>query len=978
MCSLLVCCYWYQKIYLKHAFCSCLSTAKALDLALRAISLYETECEKEKRGFYAEDVAKERSTSRAGVKLYHSVGGILFGLGRHQEAAVYLEKATRYALGWPGLQLAIRKMLIECFEKHVPSSSNSNDESNQAIVSMILDSYFNAKMSAQSLRRALDHFASMSGGGESLNWFHESENEEDRSLPFSFAVTFPGRTHATAGDNVKASVLITSNLDYAVHLNSAVLLSLAGELPIPSIDLLSAQNASEGSEGGIIIQSKTSIIISTEVELPKDTSLIAVDDSGNGGEIQGVAGKGSFAKSARPRSAGVTSAGGARLVSEEDKLPGRRVSQGWSLGFLGGKPLRCDGIKLIFYPVQVEKATGGDNVTLIQLILKKKKAKTPANIKRTPFEEENYIASAWSRPSHLPLSRGPRSLRVLGPMPEMTVKDLTEDLTGGRAVEGTVNRIIFKLTAGEKERCKDIKCRVSCFSVIVTPTGSTLRLVPDNESVPEGGGSISMKDPNVRAPCLVSLSSDAASASPDTIVGYSLPEKWNLAGSGHKFTEPPISSLANSDSKFIHLNLFRPAPAVQNDSLFQEDGHVISGESAVCKTDFYVNISYLKERPQKVPTKRLGMRAASRKRAKPVMSTTQLPDNDANQTTEGMRDSSEEPDLVVSETPKFDEVSFEYTGSVVWSQPLSATFKTSTRIYPSGGLHFSVGEKNNDSDGQSDISIADGGSVTTKCWLKAFDDSAEIKTEIVGIHFDTTPRAGSLAVIIPQNTFLDQSNLLYAPETNDLYRFLTPGSSQSTAYTVKASIKENVLESRVQEPLGSIVITWKPSPLAIPNEAASCFADLLVPGHGPLRLPAPSKLRFFGPLCCIEKAPLEARVVPLISRPCANEPFQVSYTIRNNSYRHEAANVDVMYDFDEEDDFVFSGLTHGDIFLSPFETKTLTYTLLVGTAGKIKLPCMRISSARHKSWMVNGAERDIYIFPPRKSDETGLPPSLSF
>jgi hypothetical protein len=50
-------------------------------------------------------------------------------------------------------------------------------------------------------------------------------------------------------------------------------------------------------------------MISTELELPKDTSNIAVDDSGNGGEIQGVAGKGSFAKSARPRTAGITSAG---------------------------------------------------------------------------------------------------------------------------------------------------------------------------------------------------------------------------------------------------------------------------------------------------------------------------------------------------------------------------------------------------------------------------------------------------------------------------------------------------------------------------------------------------------------------------------------------------------------------------------------------------------------------------------------------
>lgn len=291
-----------------HRLCQINHRAKALELVLRSISLYERELEKEKRGFYAEDHFRERSSSRAGARLYYLAGGILLGMDRHQEAAGHLEKASKYSRGWPQLELAVRRMLIECYEKHLPTSSQASSESNQAIASMILDSYFNAQMSPRDLRRALGHFASITGGG-SLKWHHETVDEEDTSLPFAFAVSFPGKTHATAGDTVQASVLIMSNLDYAVHVNSVVLLSLAGQLPIPSMDLLSATNVSEGSEGGIIIQSKTSIIISTEVELPKDLSVIAADDSGNGGETQGVAGKGSFAKSARPRTAGITAAG---------------------------------------------------------------------------------------------------------------------------------------------------------------------------------------------------------------------------------------------------------------------------------------------------------------------------------------------------------------------------------------------------------------------------------------------------------------------------------------------------------------------------------------------------------------------------------------------------------------------------------------------------------------------------------------------
>lgn len=269
--------------------------------------MFEKELQAEKRGFYAENEFDEKSSSRTGARLYYLAGGIQLGMGQHKDAASHLTKSAKLARGWHELELAVRRMLIECYEKHIPASSESS-ESSQALASMILDSYFNAQMSSGDLRKALGHFASIAGG-ESLKWYHSSDDEEDLSLPVSFAVSFPEKTHATAGDTVKASVLIKSNLDYAVHVNSAVLLSLAGELPIPPNDLLSATNASEGSDGGIIIQAKTVIIVNTDVELPKDVSMIETDESGNGGELQGIAGKGSFAKSARPRSAGITAAG---------------------------------------------------------------------------------------------------------------------------------------------------------------------------------------------------------------------------------------------------------------------------------------------------------------------------------------------------------------------------------------------------------------------------------------------------------------------------------------------------------------------------------------------------------------------------------------------------------------------------------------------------------------------------------------------
>lgn len=197
-------------------------------------------------------------------------------------------------------------MLIKCYEGAISEESQAANPETYA--STLLDSYFNANMSNSALRQALEKF-SVVMGGRTIQWHRECIDEADESLPFSFAMTFPSATHAVAGDRVRVSVLIKSNLKYASHLNSVTLHTFAGKIQIPSTDLLSAKNANEGTEGGIIIQANDEILVSTVIELPRDLNSIAVDESGNGGEKEGVAGKGSFAKSAKPRTGGITAAG---------------------------------------------------------------------------------------------------------------------------------------------------------------------------------------------------------------------------------------------------------------------------------------------------------------------------------------------------------------------------------------------------------------------------------------------------------------------------------------------------------------------------------------------------------------------------------------------------------------------------------------------------------------------------------------------
>lgn len=939
---------------------------------LRSISLFERELEKEKRGFYAEDSFRERSSSRAGARLYYLAGGILLGMQRHQEAAQHLQRASKFSKGWRVLELAVRRMLIECYEKNMPSSSEANEESNEAIASMILDSYFNAQMSTVDLRRALGHFASISGGGTSLKWYHETVDDEDARMPFSFAVSFPGTTHATAGDCVKASVLVSSNLDYAVHVNSITLLSLAGQLPIPSMDLLSATNASEGSDGGIIIQSKTSIIITTEIELPKDTSIIAVDDSGNGGENLAVAGKGSFAKSARPRTAGVTAAGGARLVSEDEIAPANRVSQGWSLRCLGGKPLRCDGLRLVFFPVQAEKASGSSEaVTLIELTIQKKKPKTAANIKRTPFEEDNYIASAWSRPMNLPLSRGPRSLRVLGPMPELVVKDVTADVTGGKVLEGTVNRILLKVTSGPREHCNDIKFRISCFSVLVTPEGSTKRLVSEQEVQAEPTSSADMKNPAFRTPTLV-IYDDSSPSSPMTEYGYALPNGWKTAGDGHSYSELSCSSLQDGESTYVELNLFRPPPLLQNPTIVPDVENL--GDTCICKTDFYVTVTYQQQRPLKQKLKRSSMRRSARRRRPTRQSAPKFDVEDGLSGDFSVEEAEQKDEEKIEETKSdalFDEVSLEYSGSVVWEKPLSATFAPGAKIgFPCGNRHeTNIVEASDLQTAGGVFCLSEGESTTTRCSLQT-DNAVEcLKTEIYAVRFEEVPGSEKCVDLSLRGGCVGENGLLYSPSSSDPCRVLSPGYKLAVAYTVKPQLTASMDVTGTKTPLGVISVDWKSSSLPIPEEAKSDSLNLAkVQSHGPLRLDAPATIRFQGPVVYVERTPFEATLNNFSATPKVGVPFDVTYTVKNKTVLSQIVRVDVMDPPDDNglgsNSLLFTGMLAGEIILGPSEAQSITYTVLATRAGKINLPSLNLSSGRYKSWIIKESTRkEIYIFP---------------
>jgi hypothetical protein len=418
-------------------------------------------------------------------------------------------------------------------------------------------------------------------------------------------------------------------------------------------------------------------------------------------------------------------AAGARLVSEETygDVESRKGSGQWSLRYLGGRPLRCDGLRLVFYPVHSAAVSEGEN-TIVELTIVKNYPKTEMNIKRTPFEEDNYVASAWKRPRHISLTRGPRCLRVLSPMADMVVTNLTEASTNGKVVEGTVNRILLRLKAGQNENCLDVKFKVICSSFLISPEGNVRRGVDaTDDSLYDRDTAVSKEDSRVRTPVLVKRDENAKNQT--TCFGYSLPAGWAIASSESQDPSDGfvrvVSTLKSGGSTYAYFDVYRPLPAIT-----RIDGVVQEGESEedfmfdqdLCQTDIDVSVSYRQERAA-LKTKQMPIRRRSR--MKP----------------------GEEPGVEDEDEEKFDLVSLEYSSRVMWVSPIAAFFSPGLKTtHPCGNRHPS-----NNLPNRGDISprseseptemvVLDGERVSTKCTLEAVAAEDGLTVNIDAIRFE--------------------------------------------------------------------------------------------------------------------------------------------------------------------------------------------------------------------------------------------------
>ncbi|KAL9179298.1 hypothetical protein ACHAXT_008588 [Thalassiosira profunda] len=407
----------------------------------------------------------------ASARLHYLAGRLLAGLDNPAGALVHLQIAAEQTKAWPSLCLPIQRAVFACEERRASEKVGDGSHPSDSRIRLLMRPETCALLSAEELADAQAKAWEESSSREVV-WNHDDCSRT--RAPFEFAVSFSKATHATSGDTVTACVSLKSCLGFQVCVESMQLVTTSGTFDVANIEQRidetmsgSVSSSKHIPNRGLRFNSDDLAFFSTEITLPSDLTDVP---------LGGAAADASkfVPKSAKLSNMGLSHAAGNICESRFDVYAARRkislngkpvaiasVAEP-SSAFLGGIPVTCHGIVLNL------RQAGGANASSLTLRIERPRLASPllrAGAPRLAMEECNYAAHAWARPAHHPWRLGPRVLRVLGPRPHMHATNLTEARTGGKAVEGTVNRIMWRLVAGGDEDCRDVRVRLKCSSV---------------------------------------------------------------------------------------------------------------------------------------------------------------------------------------------------------------------------------------------------------------------------------------------------------------------------------------------------------------------------------------------------------------------------------------------------------------------------------------------------------------------------------
>lgn len=197
-----------------------------------------------------------------------------------------------------------------------------------------------------------------------------------------------------------------------------------------------------------------------------------------------------------------------------------------------------------------------------------------------------------------------------------------------------------------------------------------------------------------------------------------------------------------------------------------------------------------------------------------------------------------------------------------------------------------------------------------------------------------------------------ERSLIYNATPEDPCRFLSEGAIIQTSYSVLPRLKENVVERHSTARLGYVLVDWRPCPLKVNTADEFPGIESATNVHGPMVLAEPSTIRFPGPNCHVERTPFSVSVDASPDCPVAGVPFEVVYTLTNNTNQHQAVYVQIKEET-ESSDWLMSGRTSGKLNMGPEEQQKLLFSFTAMRPGGMALPQLQVSTDRFDSWIVN-------------------------
>lgn len=693
-----------------HPASSLIHTGLALEYILHALDLFEVAKHSAEPLISIGDV----KVSSASVRLHYLAGRLLMSADNPVGGAVHLKIAANQTKNWPSLQLLIQRALRVCEERcsvvDDDSSSKSArlEESKINSAKLLFEPETCAMLSDKEIKQAQSK--SWELRSKEIVWKDDASGKS--KPPFDFALSFLKSTHATSGDSVWACLSIKTHVDFQLYAKTIELFTSVGKFTVSSTDpcfnkaqlhswLKSSSPASEHSQtsfsDGIQFTPNEVAYILTEISLPSDFSSVALGGTAIGNNFY-------TPDSGRATNMGFTHAHGNLCESLQENLllngkpiPISTIPES-SKSLLGGIPFVCHG---------VEMKLGGNTPSVDTMRLRVEKSRLLSPLGRSgnqtlQMEECRYMAHAWSRPDHQLWCLGPRCLRILGPRPQMDISNLTNHHTDGIAVEGTVNRLMFKLQAGADVDCRGVRLSIRCRN----SSGATSNEAAEDPAS-EGVTSV---EPERKA--FFVKRSDNDNASHDDVEEKTyLPKGWEQRSDMYIDESNVTSSviaphLEAGKSMFLPLDLFRP---------LHQAGDSTENES--CTTSYEITISYRQVR-----------------------------------TIKGMSQSSDLGDQVV----------VVQSGTVTWISPFTAEFSPITgnqKSFPGGIKHPSnmVQSASNDS---SQLIAADGERIRIRCHLKANALGNRIAANIEHVLNEVryNPESAFVACSQPERSYMSSSS----------------------------------------------------------------------------------------------------------------------------------------------------------------------------------------------------------------------------